>query len=271
MADPLPNPNLAALRRKIDAIDEAIQDLLMHRTEAVLGIAAAKRESGEAVLRPAREAQVLRRLVARHKGQFPKPALVRLWREIMAGSVHVQTKFTLAVYAPAGQEGLLRLAHDQFGAATPSRRHNTILGVLAEVGEGTASAGILPLPGEDEAQPWWPSLVGNERLPRIAARLPFVPGAGQEGALAIALVDQEQSGADHSYIVLESPTPLSRDGLTKTLTAAGLPPVFIASRGTTYLAEIADFVPAGDPRLARVRAVAVGGFAVPFSAAEVAP
>jgi len=269
MADPRPNPDLATLRRKIDAIDEAIQDLLMHRTEAVLGIAAAKRESGEAVLRPAREAQVLRRLIARHKGRFPKPALVRLWREIMSGSVHVQTKFSLAVYAPAGQEGLLRLAHDQFGAATPSRRHNTILGVLAEVSEGTASAGILPLPAEEEAQPWWPSLVGNERRPRIVARLPFLPG--QDSALAIALVDQEESGQDHSYIVLESGTPLSRDGLTKTLTSAGLTPVFIARHDTTYLAEIADFVPAGDPRLARVRAVAVGGFAVPFTAREMAP
>lgn len=262
-------PNLAALRREIDAIDDAMHDLLMRRTEAVLGVAAAKRESNEAVLRPAREAQVLRRLIARHKGRFPKPALVRLWREMMAGSVHVQTKFSLAVYAPAGQEGLLRLAQDQFGASTPSRRHNTILGVLAEVSEGTASAGILPPPREEEVQPWWPSLVGNERLPRIVARLPFVPGP--EGALAIALVDQEKSGDDHSYIVLESPTPLSRDALTKMLTAAGLPPVFIASHGTTYLAEIADFVPAGDPRLARVRAVAVGGFAVPFSAAEMAP
>ena len=269
MADP--HPNLAALRREIDAIDQQMHDLLMRRTEAVLGIAAAKRESGEAVLRPAREAQVLRRLVARHKGRFPKPALVRLWREIMAGNVHVQTKFSIAVYAPAGQEGLLRLAHDQFGAMTPARRHNTILGVLAEVNEGTASVGLLPLPGEGETEPWWPSLVGNDRLPRIVARLPFVPGPGPEGALAVAPIDQESSGADHSYIVLNSETPLSRDALTKMLTAAGLPPVFIASRGAAYLAEIADFVPAGDARLAHVRAVAVGGYAVPFTAAEMAP
>src|SRR5262245_23985308 len=63
-----PHPNLAALRQQIDAIDQQMHDLLMRRTEAVLGIAAAKRESGEAVLRPAREAQVLRRLLARHKG-----------------------------------------------------------------------------------------------------------------------------------------------------------------------------------------------------------
>jgi chorismate mutase-like protein len=268
MPDPL--SDLAALRREIDAIDETLHDLLMRRTEAVLGIAAAKRESGEAVLRPAREAQVLRRLVARHKGRFPKPALVRLWREIMAGSVHVQTKFSVAVYAPVGQGGLLRLAHDQFGALTPSRRHNTILGVLAEVSEGNASVGILPLPKEEETQPWWPSLVGNG-LPRVVARLPFVPGSAPDGALAIALVDQEKSGVDRSYIVLDSATPLSRDALTKTLTAAGLPPVFIASRGTTYLVEIDDFVPPGDPRLARARAITVGGYAVPFTAAEMAP
>jgi chorismate mutase len=264
--------SLAALRREIDRIDEAIHDLLMRRTEAVLGIAAAKRESGEPVLRPAREAEVLRRLVARHRGAFPKPALVRLWREIMAGSVHVQAPISLAVFAPQGQGGLVHATHDHFGTSTAVRRHDRAQSVLAEVSDGRAAVGILPLPAEEDPDPWWPALVGAERTtPRIVARLPFVPG--NNPALAVALFEQEASGADHSYLILETPDPVSRHALTEALTAAALPPVFLATTREFYLAEVADFVGRGDARLARIapvagRAVVVGGYAVPFTAAE---
>jgi hypothetical protein len=251
----------------------------MRRTEAVQGVAAAKRESGEAVLRPAREAQVLRRLVDRHKGVFPKSALVRLWREIMAGHVHVQTKFTLAIYAPAGQGEMSRLGHDHFGAATPSRRYDTAAGVLGAVSEGGASVGILPLPGEEESDPWWPALAGNGRTPRIVVRLPFAPFDARvgEAALAVALVDQEPSGNDRSYLLIETTGDMSRHAMTEALEAAGLRPAFLANRrsggGQLYLAEIVDFVPPGDARLARLggavgRVEVVGGYAVPFTAAE---
>jgi chorismate mutase-like protein len=265
-----PAPDLAALRRDIDRIDEAIHDLLMQRTESVLGIAEAKRSSGDPVLRPAREAEVLRRLVARHKGAFPKPALVRLWREIMAGHIHVQTKFSLAVLAQEGQEALIRLGHDHFGAATPSRRHERAGEVLREVIDGVASVGILPLPRDEDPEPWWAALAGNEKnTPRIVARLPFAPD-GRPGAeaLAVAPIAQEPSGRDHSYIVIESANPLSRHALTETLQGAGLAPVFLATFGALHLAEIGDFVAAGDARLARVGAVAIGGYAVPFAAEE---
>jgi chorismate mutase / prephenate dehydratase len=263
-----PAPDLAALRRDIDRIDEAIHDLLMRRAESVLGIAEAKRASGDPVLRPAREAEVLRRLMTRHKGAFPKPALVRLWREIMAGHVHIQTKFSLAVLAPEGHEGLLRLALDHFGAATPVRRHDRAGEVLREVIDGVASVGILPLTRQDDADPWWPALTGKEKnTPRIAARLPFAPD-GRPGAeaLVVAPIAQEPSGRDHSYIVVESATPLSRHALTDALSAAGLPPVFLATAGQMHLAEVAEFVADGDARLAKLGAVAIGGYAVPFTA-----
>jgi len=275
-----PTPTLAALRREIDRLDEAMHDLLMLRARAVQGVAKAKAQSGEPVLRPAREAEVLRRLVARHTGAFPKTALVRLWREIMAGHVHIQTKFSFAVYAPSGQGELVRLAHDQFGAATPSKRYDTASGVLSAVSDGQANVGILPMPGEEEADPWWPTLAGTERTtPRIVARLPFAPFDARTGeaALAIALIEQEPSGNDHSYVLMETAGNLSRHAMTEALEAAGLPPAFLCNRsngrGQIHLVEVADFVPPDDARLARLspvahHAVVVGGYAVPFTAAE---
>ena len=39
------------------------------------------------MLRPGREALILRRLVARHRGPFSRAVLVRLWRELISGTV----------------------------------------------------------------------------------------------------------------------------------------------------------------------------------------
>src|SRR5690242_2942055 len=87
------NVTLDDLRGEIDQIDDAIHDLVMRRAALAERIGALKDSSarvdgvtaaGAAYLRPGREATVLRRLVGRHNGSFPLPALVRLWREIMS-------------------------------------------------------------------------------------------------------------------------------------------------------------------------------------------
>jgi len=65
-------PDLQSLRREIDAIDDAIHDLLMQRARVVGGVLAAKGKGG-AVFQPAREADILLRLAARHRGALRSP------------------------------------------------------------------------------------------------------------------------------------------------------------------------------------------------------
>jgi chorismate mutase len=65
-----PTP-LDDLRRRIDEIDDRVQDLLIERTQLVEAVGETKRRAGMPALRPAREAVVLRRLVGRHRGRFP--------------------------------------------------------------------------------------------------------------------------------------------------------------------------------------------------------
>jgi chorismate mutase-like protein len=262
--------SLDALRREIDRIDDAIHDLLMRRTQTVVSVGATKRATGEPNLRPAREAQVLRRLVARHAGPFPKAALVRLWRELVAGQLRVQGRFSVAAFAPVGQGQLWDLARDHFGSTTPAKRHETARSVLRAVTDGEATVGVLPMPGEDESEPWWPALAGPEPgTPRIAARLPFVGARQGPEALAVAALDQEPSGADRSYLIFEADPGASRRAIADALAAAALEPVFLARREALCLAEIATFVAANDRRLATigppvVNPFAVGGYAVPL-------
>ena len=69
-------PTLGDVRAELDRIDDALHDLLMERA-AVVGRLAEGRLKGPAVLRPGREAAILRRLLARHRGALPPAAVVR--------------------------------------------------------------------------------------------------------------------------------------------------------------------------------------------------
>ena len=92
--DPKPPPTLADLRREIDRIDEGMHRLLMERGDIIDTLIATKKtaESGSA-FRPAREADMMRRLVERHKGLLPLDTvgkhLARHYRDvhIRAGAV----------------------------------------------------------------------------------------------------------------------------------------------------------------------------------------
>src|SRR5204863_8539885 len=77
--------SLADLRREIDRIDEAMHALLMERGEIIDRLIAVKQtqESGSA-FRPAREAEMMRRLVERHAGILPLDTGESIWRVIIS-------------------------------------------------------------------------------------------------------------------------------------------------------------------------------------------
>ena len=106
-----PEKALSDVRREIDTIDDAIQDLLMKRTELVVQVAEAKARSASAAghgsfiaFRPGREAEVLRRLAGRQKGRFPLKVVFRIFREVISTMTRIQGPFRVDVFG-AGQEG----------------------------------------------------------------------------------------------------------------------------------------------------------------------
>src|SRR5690348_5692509 len=86
---PMP-ADLEDLRRRLDEIDDRLQDLLVDRFEIVLQVAAEKRGDQIAPHQPAREAEIIRRLVARNRGALPDETLVRIWRELLCGTTRLQ-------------------------------------------------------------------------------------------------------------------------------------------------------------------------------------
>lgn len=277
--------SIDSLRGEIDRIDDAIHDLLMRRTEVVAHIAATK--PPEAVpLRPAREAAVLRRLVARHRGAFPKAAVVRIWREIMGALVGLQAPFTVAVCdeGPTGATSIAELAREHFGSVAGTVAFRTPGQAVRALTDGQAAVAVVPLPADQEAEPWWLSLTFDTgAVPRVVARLPVAGIDSPKGApaaaqgLVLACRGHDETGDDRTLLVVETTPDLSRDRLRAVLGAAGIEvtDLLAVHRGVhrLHLAEVHGYLESSDPRLAALvaardpveRASVIGGYATPFT------
>ena len=276
-------PPLEHLRAEIDRIDQEVLDLLVARSAVVRRIGEVKgdRLDGRAALRPAREAQILRRLAQRANGRFPTAVLVRMWRELIAAQTRLQAPLSVAVFAP--KERALQvwdLSRDHFGSETAMIAVDRPLQALRALADGSATVAVLPLPNDDDS--WWVSLMSDHELQlRVFARLPFVTGDGEEvRALALGQLEIEPSGEDLTPLAIEAEQGLSRGGLRELLATANLNPGWAATwrpdppAPAVHLIEVDSFVAAADPRLdalqqaARgevLRAIPVGGYARPLS------
>src|SRR5215216_7707086 len=100
MEKPVLTLNLEGLRREIDAADQALLEQLERRFSAVERVKAVQQESAKEArqpMRPAREAQILRQLLARNQGLVPASLLVRLWRSIISSATSLQAKVTVHI------------------------------------------------------------------------------------------------------------------------------------------------------------------------------
>lgn len=278
--------SLNALRREIDAIDDQLHDLIMRRTGVVEKVRDVKKGQ-KMKIRPAREAEILIRLLARHHGPFPKRELIRIWRELIIATLSFEGPFSAAVFVPEDDPGYWDLARDQYGAFTSISRQASPRRIIEIVHAGEATLGILPLPTQPDPDPWWPLLVASG-APKIIARLPVVgPGNGPTGpleALVICPVKLEPSGRDVSYLVIEMEEQISRDFLATRMENAGLPARFIGTwrdgevtAGWLYLIEVEGFIIGEGPETkaladsikARIsRIIFLGVSTAPFSAQE---
>ena len=281
------NSNLLDLRREIDDIDNAMHDLLMRRASVVDRVKDLKQSDGDVIFRPGREAEILRRLTARHTGPLSRNIVVRIWRELMSAFVSMQGPFVVAVWDNGGL-GCWDVARDHFGTETTMTRHQSAGAVLHAIAEGTATVGVLPLPQDGEADPWWPAFsLGRDKRLQICARMPFASRGNSRGirssALIVSATAPEPSGNDRGLLLVECDDSTSRGRLTDGLAAADFDIVAVVGRpdsdahacSPVFLVEISGFATPDDDRLASfvenaagvVAADIVGAYAVPLDGA----
>lgn len=284
-----PDKQLAALRAEIDAVDSQLHDLLMRRTDLAVEVGEVKARvqplggtpaDGAKFIRPAREALILRRLVARHQGRLPKAVVVRMWREMISALLQVEGPFVVAVQAPKGDTALWDLARDHYGSRVRITPLPGNADVFKAVSRGKATVGILPMPRAGERNPWWPHLLARDgSAAHVMGRLPF----GDIGnvrdpkaeAMVIGRAPNEPTGDDRSWLALSLKAPRSRRAVLAA--AKALQPdarlcLDRGGKGRDWLLDVAGFLSALDfaPVAAALGAEArvLGSYATPLPAAD---
>jgi chorismate mutase len=187
--------SLAELRREIDRIDEAMHRLLMERGEIIDRLIATKQtqETGSA-FRPAREADMMRRLVDRHKGILPLDTAESIWRVIISTFTYVQAPFSVHADLSAGDAAMRDSARFHFGFTVPFVPHADAASVVAAVSDSRGDLGLVPAFGTAGTGAWWSALESNS-APKIIARLPFVERADHPAGVPVFVVSRAADDA----------------------------------------------------------------------------
>jgi shikimate dehydrogenase len=95
-----PGADLAALRRRIDDIDDRVLELINQRLEAAQTIGRIKQDSGAAVVDSRRESEIYQRLLTRNTGSLKTAALYRIFKSLIAAGRSVQANLAGAEMPP---------------------------------------------------------------------------------------------------------------------------------------------------------------------------
>jgi chorismate mutase len=186
-------PSLADLRKEIDRIDEAMHRLLMDRGEIIDRLISVKKtqETGSA-FRPAREADMMRRLVERHRGILPLDTVEGIWRVIISTFTYVQAPYSVHADLSAGDALMRDSARFHFGFTAPFVAHMGASAVVAAVSESKGDLGLVP--AFAVAGAWWNALE-FDAAPKIIARLPFVERRDHPAALPVFVISRAAADA----------------------------------------------------------------------------
>ena len=210
--DAKPNAErLAALRGRIDELDERLHEALIERSAIIdeLIVAKGSRASAGAIFRPGREAQMMRRLVDRHRGSLPLRDIEHLWHVIIASHTALQAPFEVFVDVsgdPLPSWDAARLVVGFAVPVSPCGSAEMVIEAMNEaLNEGRASLGLLPV---NATSGWWASL--GDRL-RIMARTPSItlPDDRSVGGAPADVQERHDARAPHWVVapVLSDPVP----------------------------------------------------------------
>jgi chorismate mutase len=187
--------SLTDLRQEIDRIDEAMHELLIKRGQIIDRLIAVKKteETGSA-FRPAREADMMRRLVDRHHGTLPLDTVESIWRVIISTFTYVQAPFSVHADLSAGDALMRDSARFHFGFTVPFVPHMGAASVVEAVSESKGDLGLMPAFATAGSGPWWTALEFTV-APKIIARLPFVERADHPAAMPVFVVSRVAADA----------------------------------------------------------------------------
>ena len=148
--------DLKRARTRIDELDQQLQKLIAERARIALQIRAIKTAQPAAGAgdhyRPAREAEVLRRAIARNReldSPLSDETMARLMREIMSACLALESPLAVAYLGPEGTYTQAAV-YKHFGHQVNARVANAIDEIFRDVEAGTATYGVVPIENSTE-------------------------------------------------------------------------------------------------------------------------
>jgi chorismate mutase len=215
-----PAQRLAGLRREIDTIDEEIHRLLVARSAIIDELIKVKGTAvSGAAFRPAREADMMRRLVARHRGILPIATVEHFWREIVSTFTFLQAHYE--VYMDGGRDpvAMRDLARFYFGFTVPAHLVAGPDEVIDAVARSISDLGIVRQSQPSWVGAWWNRLGGDG--PRIIARLPYILFEGRVADLPALVLSNPISEAVGPEVLVHAFTGVGDRDPSEALEAAG--------------------------------------------------
>ena len=159
---------LKRCRDQIDRIDDDLLALLNRRAELAQQIGHIK-GCDATVLRPEREAQVLRRMQEANRGPLAGEAVKQLYTEIMSQCRALEAPVTVAYLGPAGTFTEAAV-FKRFGQACKHVPCASIDEVFREVESGEANYGVAPVENSTAkpSQSVWRSHAAGTPMPDVA-------------------------------------------------------------------------------------------------------
>ncbi|MFA6280607.1 MAG: chorismate mutase [Bdellovibrionales bacterium] len=261
---------LADLRARIDQIDGVLHDMLRERSEVIDHVRKIKGKQ-HIYIRPGREAQMLRALMAGPQGKIPEGLVVSLWRQMIGAFTLLEGGLKVGVYAPDKGPDLWDVARDHYGSFTPLVEYPTAVAAIKALKENKITVAVVPPPAQDEKDAWWPLLTADKaNVLTVFQSMPTeILKAGRSNArrampmgLVVGKLYPELTGDDRSFLALQC-THVPEAEMKRLLGKAGYKVRQMlthsmgrgASAPTAFLAEVEGFVGRNDTRLSRIKAM----------------
>ncbi len=137
-------PTIAAMRAKIDRIDQELVRLMNERAKIALEIGKLKNNRGISAYAPAREDEVLSRVLALSTGPLPDRCVRAAFREVISGSRSLEKELRVAYLGPAYSYSHLAAIH-RFGQSVELIPVASIAAVFEEINRRHADFGLVPI------------------------------------------------------------------------------------------------------------------------------
>lgn len=142
---------LKPLRERIDSLDQQILELLNQRANAALEVGVIKKtfDVNEAILKPEREAMIIRRLQDLNSGPVPDMALEAIWSQIISTCRGLESVLTVAYIGPHGTFSE-QAALKHFGHSVKCLPCESFDEIFRSVEAGQADVGMIPVENSTE-------------------------------------------------------------------------------------------------------------------------